>query len=133
VSGGEGQRVRLARAMMRDVAELVILDEPFRGLDRHRRHEMLARARALWSGATLVCVTHDVAETSTFARVVIVDDGRIVEHGPPDELVRKDGSLYREMLLAEEKVRSEIWSDPRWRRLRVEDGKLAEAGAAGPR
>ena len=45
VSGGEGQRVRLGRALLRPAPRLVILDEPFRGLDRTQRHELLAQAR----------------------------------------------------------------------------------------
>lgn len=48
VSGGEGQRVRLGRALMHPNPRLVILDEPFRGLDRSQRHELLARARQQW-------------------------------------------------------------------------------------
>ncbi len=48
VSGGEGQRVRLGRAMLRSDVRLVILDEPFRGLDRDKRRELLARARQFW-------------------------------------------------------------------------------------
>ena len=54
LSGGEGQRVRLGRALKRKQARLVILDEPFRGLDRHTRHELLLRARSHWRGSTLL-------------------------------------------------------------------------------
>jgi len=63
VSGGEGQRVRLARAMLRAGVRLVILDEPFRGLDRGRRRDLLARGRRLWRNATLMCIIHDVSDT----------------------------------------------------------------------
>jgi ABC-type transport system involved in cytochrome bd biosynthesis fused ATPase/permease subunit len=48
VSGGEGQRVRLGRGLLRPGARLVILDEPFRGLDRECRRELLACARRWW-------------------------------------------------------------------------------------
>ena len=65
VSGGEGQRVRFGRGLGRPDARLVILDEPFRGLERSRRATLLRRAREQWSRATLVCVTHDVGETAT--------------------------------------------------------------------
>src|SRR5207244_4301417 len=78
LSGGEGQRVRLGRAMLRPGVRLAILDEPFRGLDRERRRELLARARRAWPGATLLCVTHDVGETRAFGRVLVVDGGRVV-------------------------------------------------------
>src|SRR5262249_53094020 len=66
VSGGEGQRVRFARALFRPGARLVLLDEPFRGLDRARRAEHLVRARAVWRDTTLVCVTHDISDTLGF-------------------------------------------------------------------
>ncbi len=68
LSGGEGQRVRLARGLLRATARLVILDEPFRGLDRAQRHELLRRARLRWTHATLLCVTHDIGETLDFPR-----------------------------------------------------------------
>ncbi|MCJ7593903.1 MAG: ABC transporter ATP-binding protein/permease, partial [Desulfobacterales bacterium] len=71
VSGGEGQRVRLGRGMLRQEARLVILDEPFRGLDRGQRHMLLLHARQWWRHATLLCVTHDVGETEGFDRVIV--------------------------------------------------------------
>src|SRR5947207_2036297 len=52
VSAGEGERVRFGRALLRAHARLVILDEPFRGLERQHRRELLARARERWRHAT---------------------------------------------------------------------------------
>ncbi|HYO14878.1 MAG TPA: ABC transporter ATP-binding protein, partial [Thermoanaerobaculia bacterium] len=131
VSGGEGQRVRLGRAILRAGARLVILDEPFRGLDREQRRGLLARARCLWQGATLLCVTHDVGETLGFERVVVLDGGRIVEEGPPDALAARTGSRYRSLLDAEREVREGLWSSPVWRRLRMERGRLSEEERRG--
>ena len=108
VSGGEGQRVRLGRAMARPGVRLVILDEPFRGLDRERRRELLARARRMWRGATLLCVTHDVGETRAFDRVVVVEGGQIVEDSAPADLAKRPGSRYRAMLDAEEALRGAL-------------------------
>jgi len=121
VSGGEGQRVRLGRALTRHRPRLALLDEPCRGLDRQTRHELLARARAAWRDATLLCVTHDVAEASTFARVIVVEDGRIVEDGAPSELALREGSRYAG-LLAEEASVTRAWS--RWHHLTLEHGVL---------
>ncbi|MFL6198368.1 MAG: ATP-binding cassette domain-containing protein [Thermoanaerobaculia bacterium] len=125
VSGGEGQRVRLGRALLRPGARLAILDEPFRGLDRERRRELLARSRRLWQGATLLCVTHDVGETLDFGRVLVVEAGRIVEDGPPAELAERPGSRYRALLDAEREVREGLWESEVWRRLRMEGGRLS--------
>jgi ABC-type multidrug transport system fused ATPase/permease subunit len=128
VSGGEGQRVRLARALLRPRVRLALLDEPFRGLDREQRRELLARARELWREATLLCVTHDVGETLSFARVLVVENGRIVEDGPPSRLAAQSESPYAALLAAERDVRTGLWESAVWRRLRMERGRLTEAG-----
>jgi ABC-type bacteriocin/lantibiotic exporter with double-glycine peptidase domain len=124
VSGGEGQRVRLARAMLKSKVRLAILDEPFRGLDRRQRRELLARSRKHWQNATLLCITHDVGETLSFPRVLVLEKGRIVEDGAPEDLIRKLDSLYRSMLNAEDDVRDGLWSGSVWQHLRMEDGQL---------
>ncbi|HKR01253.1 MAG TPA: ATP-binding cassette domain-containing protein, partial [Pyrinomonadaceae bacterium] len=126
VSGGEGQRVRLGRAMLKACARLVILDEPFRGLDRERRRELLAQARERWPEATLLCITHDVGETLSFQRVLVVEDGHVVEDGAPLELAAQPRSRYRNLLDAEEEVREKLWEGVSWRRLRIEKGRLTE-------
>lgn len=124
VSGGEGQRVRLARALLRANTRLVILDEPFRGLDRAQRRELLARARSVWRAATLLCVTHDVGETQTFDRVLVIDNGRIVEDGAPAELAAATSSRYARLLKAEQAMDA-TWADRTWRNIRIEDGVLS--------
>jgi ATP-binding cassette subfamily B protein len=94
VSGGEGQRVRFGRGLLRARPRLVILDEPFRGLSRDQRQALLARARRRWSSATLFCVTHDIAETAAFPRVLVIADGRVAEDGAPAALLVQPGSRY---------------------------------------
>jgi ABC-type transport system involved in cytochrome bd biosynthesis fused ATPase/permease subunit len=133
VSGGEGQRVRLGRGLLRPGVRLVILDEPFRGLDRQRRRELLARARCWWQAATLLCITHDVGETQGFERVLVVEGGQIVEDGVPTDLATQPGSRYRALLEAEREVREGLWSSGIWRRLRLESGRLMEVGQNGER
>jgi ATP-binding cassette subfamily B protein len=129
LSGGEGQRVRLGRALCVENPRLALLDEPFRGLDRDQRRALLANARDWWRDTTLICVTHDVGETRDFPRVLVVEDGRIVEDGPPAALSARP-SRYRELLQAEEEIRRLLWRDDGWRRLRVEAGRLAPAETA---
>jgi ATP-binding cassette subfamily B protein len=121
--------VRLGRALLRRDARLVILDEPFRGLDRERRRELLGRARRWWSGATLICITHDVGETQSFPRVVVVEGGRLLEEGAPEDLAGRSGSRYAALLEAERTVRTELWSGQGWRRLTLDEGRLAEGEA----
>jgi ATP-binding cassette subfamily B protein len=126
LSAGEGQRVRFGRAMYRPRARLVILDEPFRGLDREQRRRLLARARTLWRDATLICITHDVGDTKDFARVLLIDEGRIVEDGDPQILAESPDSRYHALLQAEQQVRETIWSSTSWRRFKIERGTLIE-------
>jgi ATP-binding cassette subfamily B protein len=115
--------VRFGRALARREVALVVLDEPFRGIDRARRRALLAAARAHWRGATLLCATHDLAETRDFDRVLVIEGGRITEDGVPAELMARAGSRYA-ALLAEETVASGLWS--RWRRLRLGNGRIEE-------
>jgi len=126
VSGGEGQRVRLARALLRPNVRLVILDEPFRGLDIDQRRVLLQRARQLWNNSTLLVISHDIAESMTFDRVLVVEEGRIVEDGNPRELASIPGSRLQAMLEAERAVREELWATGDWRRLNLQDGALIE-------
>lgn len=123
VSGGEGQRVRLARALMQDGVRLALLDEPFRGLARPQRAALMAEARSHWRDATLLCVTHDVSETGSFDRVIVIEDGRIVEMGAPQRLARP-GTRYHQLLRAEAEARASLWSSGNWNRLRMEDGHV---------
>ena len=126
VSGGEGQRVRFARGLLRPGARLVVLDEAFRGLDRDRRRALMTASRRRWSAATLLCVSHDLHETLDFPRVLVIEDGRLVEDGAPRSLAADPTSRYRALLDAEEVLRSEIWSAASWRRVRVEGGRAHE-------
>lgn len=125
LSGGEGQRLRLARALMQQPVQLVLLDEPFRGVDRQQRQRLLAEARHWWRQATLLCVTHDIDETQGFDRVLVIEDGRIVEDGAPSVLLA-GASRYRALLQAEHQVRSQLWQDPRWRRIEIAAGVAVE-------
>ncbi len=131
VSGGEGQRVRLARSLLRPEARLVILDEPFRGLDRGQRHELTRRARDWWRRSTLFYVSHDLAETRAFDRVLVLEGGRVTESGPPAELAARAGSRYAALLAAEQRVRQELEAGAEWRRWWVGEGELRERTAAG--
>jgi ABC-type bacteriocin/lantibiotic exporter with double-glycine peptidase domain len=125
LSGGEGQRVRLARELIRvPRPRLVLLDEPFRGLDRDTRRRLLALTRARWASSTLLAVTHDIEQTQDFSRVLVIDGGRIVEDGHPGTLAAIPGSLYRGLLDAEARVRAHRWSASLWRHVVVHDGRV---------
>ncbi|MBV8898120.1 MAG: ATP-binding cassette domain-containing protein [Acidobacteriaceae bacterium] len=127
VSGGEGQRVRLARGLLRRDVQLVLLDEPFRGLDREKRRELLDRARAFWRGRTMICITHDISETQVFDRALVMEHGQIVEDGCPRELAENHESRYAQLLAAERQTRTGLWGASWWRRIRIHSGQALEA------
>lgn len=129
VSGGEGQRVRLGRALARRKVRLVILDEFARGLDHAARRRMLATAHETWPKATLICISHDVEDMLELDRVLVVAEGRIAEDGAPRELAADDASRFAQLLRADRAVRSAGYGDIAWRRVRVEGGKAEEQRA----
>lgn len=123
VSGGEGQRVRLARAMSRRRARLVLLDEPFRGLDRELRIDLTTRAFDWWPDATMLYISHHVDETLDFDRVLVIRAGRLVEDGTPTDLMKSE-SIYRSMVQQAETARRELLDPKSWRRMSLEEGKI---------
>jgi ATP-binding cassette subfamily B protein len=62
----------------------------------------------------------------SFDRVIVIEEGRIVEDGSPRDLAAKPGSRLMAMLEAERAVREELWTGGEWRRLRLVDGALIE-------
>jgi len=126
LSGGQGQRVRLGRALGRPDVGLVLLDEAFRGLDRGQRRERMQAARSCWGHQTLLAVTHDAADTTTFQRVLVVEDGRIVEDGSPAELLAA-GGRYARLVEGDRRVREELLGGDGWRHLAMGDGQVREA------
>jgi ABC-type bacteriocin/lantibiotic exporter with double-glycine peptidase domain len=128
LSGGEGQRVRIARALLRAEVGLAVLDEPVRGLARAQRRTLLASLRKDFSQATLLCVTHDVGDISDFDRVLVIEGGRLVEDGTPAQLAMRQDSRYRQLLAAEQELHRGLWRHREWRRLCMVDGTL-QAGA----
>lgn len=126
LSGGEGQRVRLGRAILHERPRLVLLDEPLRGLDRNARRSQLSRARAHWQGSTLLCVTHDVDAALGFDRVLVIEAGRVIEDDDPAVLSRRTSSRFSALLRADDELHRTGWSDPLWRHLVMERGRLHE-------
>ena len=86
---------------------------------------LLADARKRWRGATLLCVTHDVDETKPFDRVLVIDDGRIVEDDRPGRLAAAP-SRYQRLLNAEREVLGQLWDSGDWRRVVIRDGRAHE-------
>jgi ABC-type bacteriocin/lantibiotic exporter with double-glycine peptidase domain len=126
ISGGEGQRVRLGRALLRPDVRLVVLDEAARGLEGGRRRTVLHLAREHWREATLLHISHDISDALEFPRVLVMQDGAIAEDGDPQQLAANEASLFARMLQEEDSLQQGYWASRRWRRFLMRDGRLRE-------
>ncbi len=103
LSGGEAQRVHLARATMARRIHVLLLDEPFTGLDRALRDELITDL-LVWqekSRVPILSVTHDVTEALQLnAEVIKIADGRVVQQGPVAEVLAEERERLLEQLNA---------------------------------
>lgn len=93
LSGGQWQRLALARALFRDDCDLLILDEPSAGLDAEAEHEVHRRLRAHREGRTSLLISHRLSAVRDADTVVALADGAVAERGTHAELLAADG-LY---------------------------------------
>jgi ATP-binding cassette subfamily B protein len=91
LSGGQWQRIAVARAYFRD-APFLILDEPTAALDPRAEHDLFERLRALAHGRTVLLISHRFSTVRGADRILVLDQGAIIESGTHDDLVRADGT-----------------------------------------
>jgi ATP-binding cassette subfamily B protein len=94
LSGGQRRRVALARAILRD-ASVLLLDEPTSGLDAASEQAVLDALDRAAEGRTVLSVSHRLSLAARADRVVVLDGGHVVEHGPPGELLDAGGAYAR--------------------------------------
>ena len=96
LSGGEWQKVALGRAFMREDAQLLILDEPTAALDARAETEVFTRFSELSRGRMAILISHRFSTVRMADRIVVLQDGTVIEEGTHDELVLRGGA-YAEL------------------------------------
>ncbi|AUW43188.1 ABC transporter ATP-binding protein [Rhizobium leguminosarum] len=94
LSGGQRQRVAIARVLLKD-APILVLDEATSALDSESEAAIQERLNLVMEGKAVIAIAHRLSTIARMDRIVVLDHGRIVEEGRPDELVERDGLFAR--------------------------------------
>jgi ATP-binding cassette, subfamily B, multidrug efflux pump len=104
LSGGQKQRTAIARAVIID-PKILILDDALSAVDTYTEEEILSQLRGVMQTRTSIIVSHRISTVRGADQILVLDQGRIVERGTHDELVRRGGlyaELHKKQLLEEE-------------------------------
>jgi len=99
LSGGQRQRIAIARAFLKD-APIVLLDEATASLDGESEEAIREALGRLMRGRTVIAIAHRLSTLRHFDRVVVLKAGRVIEDGPPERLMQRQGP-YRELVTQE--------------------------------
>lgn len=95
ISGGQKQRISIARAFIRE-PELLILDDSLSAVDARTEQEIIANIQAERAGKTNIIVTHRLSAVNHADWILVLDEGRIVEEGTPNQLLANQGWYYEQ-------------------------------------
>jgi ATP-binding cassette, subfamily B, bacterial len=99
LSGGQRQRIAIGRAFLKD-ASILLLDEATSALDIESEEMIRDALERLMRGRTVVAIAHSLPTLRSFDRIVMLQDGRVVEDGDPDKLMQHEGP-YRRLVMRE--------------------------------
>jgi len=96
LSGGQRQRIAIARAFLKK-APILILDEATSSLDSASEHTIQLSLDQLMKEKTVIAIAHRLSTLKKMDRIIVIDSGKIVEDGNPDELLKKPDGLFKRM------------------------------------
>ena len=105
LSGGQWQKIALARAFMREEADILVLDEPTAALDAEAEHAVFTRFRQLSEGRTTIVISHRFPTVRMARRIIVLEQGNLVEAGSHAELIALGGRYARMFALQAEGYR----------------------------
>lgn len=91
LSGGQWQKIALARAFMREEADILVLDEPTAALDAEAEYEVFERFRALTRERTSILISHRFPTVRMADSIIVIEGGKLIERGSHEELLRLRG------------------------------------------
>lgn len=104
LSGGERQRISVARAIMKD-SPIIILDEATANVDPENEKDLIAAIEALTKEKTIIMIAHRLKTVENADNIIVLDQGRIVQQGTHDQLLKEDG-IYKKFVNQREKINS---------------------------